>query len=82
MSIKTHIKNLRWWAFYCDRTNNGCHASQSLYAAADMLEQYKKRLEDEAAKEVCRFCGAEKCVGKAECPSIVEYVRRVTSGKE
>lgn len=47
-----------------------------------MLEQYKKRLEDEAAKEVCRFCGVEKCVGKAECPSIVEYVRRVTNGKE
>ena len=21
MSIKTHIENLRWWAFYCDRTS-------------------------------------------------------------
>lgn len=82
MSIKTIIGNLRWWAFYCDRTNNGCHASPSLYAAAEMLEQYKKRLEEEAAKEVCRFCGAEKCVGRDNCPSITEWVRRVTDVKE
>lgn len=45
-----------------------------------MLEQYKKRLEDEAAREVCRFCGAEKCVGRDNCPSITEWVRRVTDG--
>jgi len=82
MSIKTIIGNLRWWAFYCDRTNNGCHASQSLYAAADMLEILKKRLEDEASKEVCRYCGAYDCVGRENCPSITEWVRRVTDAKE
>jgi len=82
MSIKTIIEHLRWWAFNCDRTNNGCQGSKTIYAAAELLEQYKARLENEAAREVCRFCGAEKCVGRDNCPSIIAYVRRVTDAKE
>lgn len=81
MSIKTIIGNLRWWAFYCDKTPNGCYAAQTLYDVASFLEKLKARLEEEAAREVCRFCGAEKCVGRDNCPSITEWVRRVTDGE-
>lgn len=33
------IENLRWYAFYCDRTNNGCQARNILREAADALEK-------------------------------------------
>ena len=82
MPIKTHIENLRWWAFNCERGGQECYAAQSLRAAADTLERLQKRFEDEAAAEVCRYCGAEKCVGRSKCPSIKEKVRRIMDGEE
>ena len=82
MSIKTIIDQLRWWSFNCDRTNAGCCARTTLREAADMLEMFKTRLENEAARDVCRYCGAEDCVGRSNCPAIAEKVRRVIIGEE
>lgn len=78
MTINKLIEDLRWYAFYCDRTNNGCMARQLLREAAEMLERYKAKLELEALLEICPLCGVEECIGKDNCPSIAEYVRRVT----
>jgi len=39
MTIKSIIEDLRWHAFYCDRTINGCQARNILREAADALEK-------------------------------------------
>ena len=82
MSIKTVIGNLRWWAFHCEKGGQECYAAESLRAAADTLERLQKRFEDEVAAETCRYCRAEKCVGRSKCPPIVEKVRRIMNGEE
>ena len=82
MSIKATANSLEWWANHCDRTNRGCCSKRTMEEAATLLRKLEKRLHKEAAREVCRFCGAEKCVGRDNCPSITEWVRRVTDGKE
>ena len=81
MSIKTIIANLRWWASYCEKGGQECYAAQSLRDAADILERLQKRFTDEAAAEICRYCRAEKCVGRNKCPPIVEKVRRIMDGE-
>ena len=42
MPIKMLIENLRWHAYWCDRTVNGCTARQTLRDAADALEKLDK----------------------------------------
>lgn len=81
MSIKATANSLEWWANRCDRTNRGCCAKKTLEDAVTLLRKLEKRLQNEAAREVCHFCGAEKCVGRDNCPSITEWVRRVTNAE-
>ena len=45
----------------------------------------REQLVASATREVCRFCGAEKCIGADICPSIQEiqeWERRVTDAEE
>lgn len=59
--IETIIKNLRWWAFHCEKGGQECYAAPSLRDAANILENMNKRgkwiLEREPdGKPYCLHC--------------------------
>ena len=61
MTVKMLIENLRWHAYWCDRTVNGCTARQTLRDAADALEKLDRHGRWESANDGTHFCSHCGC---------------------